>query len=385
MGLPMKKNINFFWKFISTTLVLGAVALFVFLGWAYYRLSYPNKLFVYPTPLPSIKGLRVISHSNDYYKYPIWSPDGKTIAVIRNNKNLSNNFTTPWDSGWQIGLIDASSGKENIINLGGETHAYGHNERVVWSADSKHLIFSIVADGSKYSKWIEYSVNEEKWKWIPLTEFDRPITWKADGTVVTKTFVEQKPNRYLTWGIITWDIRTGENLTKLRSLNSKFTFDDVAPFDSTESLTRESQSISPSGQTVLMSLSDTYYCKGIWRYSLGDEKASPFIDDSEKDECDPAFSWDGSKIVYTEKPADRFSLTSDPFSPTSLVIANADGSSPKTWAFPGLVERIRYPTWSPNGKQIAFAYGRFDGNGTNLVTQIIIVDVPPELQPIQKP
>ncbi len=132
--------------------------------------------------------------------------------------------------------------------------------------------------------------------------------------------------------------------------------------------------VSPSGAEFLITtLDDQYECTGIGRYVWGADKAEPFINFPDADVCDPAYSWDGSKLVYT-------SNVKNTFTSTSLVIANVDGSSRQIVPTPTLKGfQIRYPSWSPNGKQLAFAYGRFP-EGYPADSEIYVINLPPELQ-----
>jgi len=83
----------------------------------------------------------------------------------------------------------------------------------------------------------------------------------------------------------------------------------------------------------------------------------------------PAWSPDGSKIVYASLPAsgDRTS--------GQLMIANADGSAPEPLFSEPQPRGMLSPAWSPDGTQIAFLYG------TQHTNRVLVADVPERLRP----
>jgi len=89
--------------------------------------------------------------------------------------------------------------------------------------------------------------------------------------------------------------------------------------------------------------------------------------------CFPAFSQDGGRLAYVAK-------ANTEARPTRLMIANADGSNPTPLFSQDLPKIITYPTWSPDGSQIAFTYGAEAG-----ANAVYVVEVPEDLRPAGLP
>ena len=92
-------------------------------------------------------------------------------------------------------------------------------------------------------------------------------------------------------------------------------------------------------------------------------------DDLSWNSADPAWSPDGSRIAFTY----RFDELDDAY---SIDVMNADGSGLKRVAYPSNWETDLYmaPTWSPNGRLLAFQFMSVASNGTAL-SQILITDL----------
>lgn len=85
--------------------------------------------------------------------------------------------------------------------------------------------------------------------------------------------------------------------------------------------------------------------------------------------ADPEWSPDGSRIAFTY----RFDELDDAY---SIELMNADGSSKTRVAYPPNWQTDLYmaPTWSPDGRSLAFEFVSFANNGT-VMSQIVIMDL----------
>ena len=122
-------------------------------------------------------------------------------------------------------------------------------------------------------------------------------------------------------------------------------------------------SISPDGRTLLLGAADG----DTYRYAIGSgDPPVHFLSSA----ATPAWSPDGSKIVYASLPANG-----DLYS-GQLMIANADGSSPEPLFSEPQPAGMLSPAWSPDGTQIAFLYGTQHSN------RLMIAEVPEDLRPV---
>jgi Tol biopolymer transport system component len=85
---------------------------------------------------------------------------------------------------------------------------------------------------------------------------------------------------------------------------------------------------------------------------------------------DPEWSPDGSRIAFTY----RFDEIDDAY---SIEVMNADGSGKSQVAYPSNWQTDVYmaPTWSPDGRSLAFQFLSFASNGAEM-SQILIKDLP---------
>ncbi len=85
--------------------------------------------------------------------------------------------------------------------------------------------------------------------------------------------------------------------------------------------------------------------------------------------ADPEWSPDGSRIAFTY----RFDEIDDTY---SIEVMNADGSNKSRVAYPSnwLTDLYMAPTWSPDGRSLAFEFVSFANDGTAM-SQILITDL----------
>ena len=85
--------------------------------------------------------------------------------------------------------------------------------------------------------------------------------------------------------------------------------------------------------------------------------------------ADPEWSPDGSRIAFTY----RFDEIDDAY---SIEVMNADGSGKRQVAYPSRWQTDLYmaPTWSPDGRSLAFQFMSFTSNGAGM-SQILITDL----------
>ena len=340
---------------LSITLILISVACVVLLWDRYLHCDPQSPRIVQfdcvferrqKTPRLELPDVHQLTNDYYYYKSPVWSPDGKTIAVMRNAENLPPSGPDP--NAWEIVFMDPVTGKMT------EFDDPGLKDQVAlypsWSVETGELAFiTQVPDPTDDLPWLTknmlslYSPDEDEL----VGQFECGTcewpAWLSKSTVLVNMNLGNK-----VFGIAFLDLQTGQFTELIRT-------DLVGPY-----------AASPDGNEVLM-VDDQ--CTGIWKYTWGSENVIGFIDSSEMHECDPSWSWNGQNLVYIEKhPAIG--------APTYLTISNTDGSDPLRLLEPELaLYQIRYPAWSPDGTQIVFTYGS-EGAST-----VYIMDIPEHLRP----
>ncbi|MDO8055744.1 MAG: hypothetical protein Q6361_02685 [Candidatus Hermodarchaeota archaeon] len=298
------------------------------------------------TPRLELPGVHQLTNDYYYYQSPVWSPDGNTIAVMRNAENLPPGGPNP--NAWEIVFINPDTGK--LTEFDDPRFKDQANLYPSWSVETGQLAFiTQVPNPTDDLPWLTknllslYSPKEDKFvEQFECITCEWPA-WISNSTIMVNMNLGNK-----VFGIAIFDINTRQFTELVRT-------DLIGPY-----------SVSPDGKEILM-VDDQ--CTGIWKYTLGIESFISFIDSSEMHECDPNWSWNGQRLVYIEK---------DPSigAPTYLTVSNADGSNPLRLLEPELaLYQIRYPAWSPDGTRIVFTYGS-EGAST-----IYIMDVPEQLQP----
>jgi len=333
----------------------------------------PTPIPPLPTPPPfNMPGERQLTDDPYFYESPVWSPGGEIIAVKR---NIDSEFiSVPYDRGWEIVLIDVATAKIRRINLGDGSI----NIDPTWSPDGKQLAFmsrKYEDNGSDTKKPIDqltiYTVADNTWHQFNCKTCSWPY-WLGNGTILVTINLSSGPSSAAEYGLVWIDPTSGDELAQdpiVGIIGGRATSLDG------EEVSLGRYFFSPDGNTLLMEA--TYSCSGIWKYDIGTEVGpAPYIDSPDIYECDPAWSWDGTKLAYTVK--NPFSLD-----PTYLTIANADGSNPENLIEPqAAYYHIRDLAWSPDSTQIAFVYGIISLTYSQpSFSDLFIVDVPEHLQP----
>ena len=113
----------------------------------------------------------------------------------------------------------------------------------------------------------------------------------------------------------------------------------------------ESVSVSPDGKIIAVDFE-----KGgewfIYKISVDTGNATRLTDTKTGDESSPTFSPDGKRIAYTYSPANG--------GHSSVVIGNIDGSDLHSWSSPEVSDY--WPVLSPDNKTIIFARSGYYGN-----------------------
>lgn len=333
----------------------------------------PTPLPGIPTPPPfNVAGERQLTDDEFLYQNPVWSPDGKTIAVQRNTATYFGIITGPYDIDWEIVLVQVESSDLSVIETGDDSINIGPT----WSPDGTQLAFttrefSSISNGDHVDYLTIYSLSDGSWiHYECITCSD--LFWLKDGTILLTFVVEMlsENERQFSWGRI--DPDTGEMVSQTPIAGTQDVFIITASGDRVLSAT----ALIPAPDENVFLVGVGAECTGIWRYTLGSEGPEPFIDSSEFYECDPAWSWNSMKIAYTLK--NPFALD-----PTYLVISDADGSNSTNFIEPQTAYyQIRDPAWSHDGSNLAFVYGIVSSEYTELSdSNLFIVDVPPDLQP----
>ncbi len=291
-----------------------------------------------------VEGVRALTDDKFLYVRPTWSPDGATIGVSRNMESQA--LMGPAPSEWDIVLVDMEG--EEIEGLPPADSKARMSP--AWSPDGRQLAF-VDYDG-QVNRIIIYSVQNGARRVLNCATCDY-LVWSdsGDSIVAAANLAEEVSDRGQ-FGIVELDQNSGQVIREL-VLGEPF----LGHF-----------SLAPGGDSILIT---EFRCMGIWQVFLESANVRPFIDSPDVHECDPAFSADGSKIVYTVySPEERFN---------SIIIANADGSSPQElFRIDGA--GIHHPAWSPDGTRLAFVYGLLEVTAPSFST-LYIIDVPPELQP----
>ena len=245
--------------------------------------------------------------------YPHLSPDGLRIRFTGDYPT----FTL-----WQIG----TGGRDLRQLLGGRKDVYGGS----WSPDGKHYFFSSW-DGDRWSLW---AVSEEHRWWkkaessqpYPLTFGPMSIGTPAISNDGKQLYAVAKESH---GELSIYDNKSGKFVPYLGGISACYV------------------DFSRDGQWIAY----VSYPEGtLWRSRIdGSERRQLTVPPLAV--IKPRWSPDGKLIVFMDlSNGDRRQMTDD--SPTRIYVISADGGGPELL----LAGHLYDPTWSPDGKSIAYDY-----------------------------
>lgn len=292
------------------------------------------------------EGVTAITDDEFLYVHPKWSPDGTTIAVSRNVESQA--IMGPALSEWDVVLFDVGGVQ---IDWMPERSSLALSSPD-WSPDGEEL--AMIAYDGDMNRILINGMSNQTDRELSCPSCDYPV-WSTDGNRIFAGALfdsgsEDRPD----YGILILDPISGEKSAEL-VLGTQFL---------------DAFSVSADGEAALIA---DHECNDIWLVSFETGETMPFIDNPQAKECDPTFSADGTKIMYTVfTPEERSN---------SLIVANADGSSPQELLrLDSSHYPIHHPAWSPDGTRLAFVYGLLEVTAPSFST-LYVMDIPPEFQP----
>ena len=263
------------------------------------------------------KNRRIIYRDPDSIQAPNWTHDGKTL--IYNSKGLLYNF-------------DIKSGKASVLNTG---FADENNNDHVISFDGKTLAIS------------NHNVEENRHSTIytlPIGGSDKPkrITKPNVGHSFLHSFSPDGKNIIFTanrkdkWDIYAVSVADGSET----QLTDTPTLDDGSEY-------------SPDGKFIFFNSNRTGTMQ-LWRIDADGSNPTQLTFDKYNDWF-PHFSPDGKKIVFLSFMDDIDSADHPFYRHVYLREMPVEGGKPKVIAYVyGGQGTINVPSWSPDGKRIAF-------------------------------
>ena len=300
-----------------------------------------------PTAVGSIiPGTRPLTDDQAYYDSPAWSPDGRYLAVFRSYRVFGDNVP---QSPLPVGpvLIDLVSGAQEALASLPSLAESGAPGPVLWRPGGEGIAFVSfdLSGGEDSPTLVTYNLDSGEIAAVDFCQCGQ-IGFNAEGTeiLVVSPYEEGFELRW-------FNLATGATTQELSIVRSQ---------------PREHRwfypALSPDEHQLLLDDLDG----NVFIYEMGSGQAPvPFLSSA----ATPAWSPDGSKIVYAALPA-----SGDTYS-GQLMIADADGSSPEPLFPDPQPLGMLFPSWSPDGTQIAFLYGTEHSN------RVLVAEVPERLRP----
>src|SRR5262245_18775254 len=254
---------------------------------------------------------------------PAWSPDDREIAFLSTRSNGADAGSAPGQPAASIWAINVETGAERQLAA-----PRGRVGPPAWTGDGKQAMYTVIADGAAKIEIGGQSVAAAedvfpfRPQWISATDF----LYTADGKIKRRTVGSDAPQ--------TIDFTATIQLHRDAYPKRRHGVDSGEP---RRGLGIVRPVVSPDGQKIAVAaLGD------IWTMEIGSKPvrvtSDRFLD------ADPAWSPDGSRLVYSTDRADTGNLdlwirdlkTGEDRRLTELPNADYGG------------------TWSPDGKRVAF-------------------------------
>jgi len=298
-----------------------------------------------PGPFPA-PGVLQMTFDYAHYTDVMWSPDGNWIAAKR--CRVQNYEAACLLSENELTLLDPMSGRIEYIDARAALPDMEWMTPTLWTPDSESIMLSIAwktsTQGHEGRPWlIAYNLRDGSFEDSQLG--GTPIAWNEDQTRILMVSGVDGQRTSIGW----LDPLTGEFVAEIIYGPGEA----YGPY-----------ALSPDGKALLRVAGRTTTDCTLEILLLGvDQDFSPFIQRA----CQPGWSPDGTHLAYIQ--------TDYPSSGQWLVIADADGSNPQHLFSGALPFPMSFPSWSPDGKKIAFTYG-----GAQNTNAIYIAEVPEELR-----
>lgn len=290
------------------------------------------------------------------HKANIWILDIKTRKLI----NLTGKPTLQGDSTKPDGFFHPSwspDGKWIAFSSDRNTEWRGHGNGTGWEHIQELSIFIVHPDGSGLRRISQPGICAGAPKWSPdgksVVFYEIPVedTWNARRPNLAKKATSQIISVNLLTGIRT-DITSGPGLKLVPQFlkNGKIGY-----------------LVKGGIKPALMYIGDTVVVKGnihspTWSPD-GEKVVFEKVDFSPRPQNQPLYSWDKNyQYQYTDVfpnfSKDGELVLTDKATDSGISIMNADGSNRKRIFTPSSGVAFM-PTWSPDGRWIAFGYGGF--------------------------